>query len=288
MSFPDAVPPNILLYFYGIEVLFIAEHGTSCDLGIVGSAEGHTKFVQVLERGNPEPLLNLTDDEIAHDFYLVVNNEDSGGIHFWRGSNGDHYHDFDHVVDFESSRIYGEPVRIDLMGFSSFFHMTGVNDALFFTEFNSTDGLLRKERGVPGPATSLGSVAVAIGANIPLDPKSRAVFTHGTDSIGLSPDSGKTYEIWVSHGHSDPPSKPPPNDSVFYDQVILSGVSGKKIDFALDTHAQAFAHSARSRDALLQRLFRFTDPLIPPALPHAICFTPVVPRPIGQVQTVKY
>jgi hypothetical protein len=288
MSLPVFVPPNILLYFFGIEVLFVAEKGNSCGLGIVRSAdERHTKIVEVRDKAHPDtPLLHYTDDEIAPNFSLDVNNVDTGGISLWTapdGNTANHDDDFANVVDFESHRIYDERVHVELSGFSSFFRMTNVNDALFFTCLNSSDGLLKKERFRPGSTTGLGSVAVVIGANIPLN-RSGAVFVHGKDSIDLSPDGGKTYEIIVGYGHPGDVPDPPPNDSVYYDQVITGGaVSGKKIDFALDRQTQERkSHTTRSQKQLLRHLLGTTDPTsdpIPIIIPHAICFTGVIPRP---------
>lgn len=241
MPIPRHPLPDVELHFQGMMGLFINDNRPYCELGILSEVPGHPLEVRVLRRaikGDEEIIREYNEETLKDLFSLNVRNAPNEGIRLFRPEGqvrfdrkqdkGDD-NDFRWALDFEGPEVYGEPVELDLAGLRSVFT---INNGLFFTLKKSDDELVMIEEN---QKDVLGRVALAIGAYIHLGDEGEAIFEHGGDSDVFRQEKGIQHVISICQVRSPWPStsRPHPNDSILYDQIVKGGkISGKKIRFA--------------------------------------------------------
>ena len=275
MSLPVMNPPNIQLLIQGITVLSIEEAAKSCQLGIVNLAhtEGHGMIITVVKatfdsaQGPSYELLAVMDrNTIKGDMTLDLRGSAGGsGIAFYRGSSfsrlgtGNDPHDFRWVLNVQDEIYLKEHLNIS-KDFRSIIKINNINDATFYVPSNgvSTNQL---NKTVQGQTSTVGPVAVKIGANFPLS--ADASFFNGTEELPLpKPNTNDvTYLISVAQSRPGMPMMGV-NDTRLYERVIDgSGTSLGSISF-----------SAQSMPAMVPHMF---------SPPDAACFPPSVTQPLN-------
>jgi hypothetical protein len=277
--------PDIALFFQGLMVVATYEGRKHCRVGILREVPDHDLVVKLVKldfnTGSTTLIKEYDQTSIPEKLSLEVNDVSENKVRLFPSvptefdrkkppaSGSTFPFDFRWALDFEGKEVYDERVELDPDGFRSIFSFRG---GLYFAVKVSGGqlGKIKKKK-----LKSLGHVALVLGGFIYLDkPTSEAVFSPLGYSIKRQDGIVHVVVLSQARPHDGIATSADSNDSVFYHQVIVGGVSGDRIRF-LETVGSGRKRKS-GKDPKLHKAFtpfqRLLD-LVPFGDPSSTCLT---------------
>jgi hypothetical protein len=235
--------PNaaIRLIFRGLLISRIQDKKPSAEIGVIRDLADHPLKFGIAKKtssGDFEPVamenLNLNEDitlEVQHDQSASSGIELFTKPGFDRSKDTNDPNDFKWVIDFESSEFLNKPLAVKP---NSLKPIIRIYEGVFYAlSISDRDINLKRPNG---PETTFGKVAIEIGANVYLDPGSKAILKNGSKVIKTFDGKDTTPYKIVFDTDCDTPNTES-DFKLVYDALVdkASGAAidaGKKLDLS--------------------------------------------------------